>query len=63
MIETLVSAIIILLVCGMLIWCVERIPGIPQPVLIAIQIVIVLICALFLLDHAGIVSGGPYLRG
>lgn len=54
-IEILVTAIILLLVCGMLVWCVQRIPGLPAPVLAAVEILVVLVFALLILDQGGIV--------
>ncbi len=58
MIETLITAIILLLVCGMLIWCVQRIPGIPAPVLTAVEIIIVLIFVIILLGNSGVIGQG-----
>lgn len=52
--DFLISAIIVLLVVGLLCWCVQRIPGLPEPIPVVIQILIVLAFALWLLNHAGI---------
>jgi len=54
-IAVLIQVIILLLVCGMLVWCVQRIPGIPAPVLTAVEILVVLIFALMILNQGGIV--------
>jgi hypothetical protein len=48
--------IVILLVCGVPLWCVRRIPGLPQPVLAVAEIIIVLARSLFLLEQAGLIG-------
>lgn len=53
MITLLVTAIILLLVCGMLVWCVQAIPGLPAPIPAAISILIVLVFALIILNQVG----------
>jgi flagellar biogenesis protein FliO len=50
----LISAIIVLLVVGLLCWCVARIPGLPAPIPTVVQILVVLAFAVWLLQHAGI---------
>lgn len=54
-IELLISVIILLVVCGMLVWCVRRIPGLPEPIPIAIEILIVLAFAVMILNYSGLV--------
>jgi biotin transporter BioY len=56
-INFLVTLIVLLVVVGMLLWCVQRIPGLPGPIPIVIQILIVLVFALYILDHLGTFSG------
>lgn len=60
----IIQLIILLIVVGLLMWSVVRIPGIPAPIPVVIQILIVLVFALFLLDHMGLFSGhsGSILR-
>jgi hypothetical protein len=53
-IAILIQVIILLLVCGMLIWCVQRIPGIPAPVLTAVEILVVLLFAIVILNQGGV---------
>ena len=53
-IALLVQVIIGLLVCGMLVWCVQSIPGLPAPIPVAVSIIVVLVFALWILDHIGI---------
>lgn len=50
-INFIIELIILLIVIGMLFWCVQRIPGIPAPIPTIIQILIVLIFAIYILDH------------
>lgn len=52
-ISFLVTLIVLLIVIGLLCWCVQRIPGLPAPIPIIIQILIVLIFAVYLIDHIG----------
>lgn len=47
----LIELIVILLVVGMLCWCVRTIPGIPAPIPAVIQVLIVLLFAVYILDH------------
>lgn len=54
-IDILVQIIVLLLVCGMLVWCVQRIPGLPAPIPVAIEILIVLVFALLIMDHTGVI--------
>ncbi|MFZ0270975.1 MAG: hypothetical protein WAL34_03910 [Acidobacteriaceae bacterium] len=55
MIATLVTVIILLLVCGMLVWCVQQIPGLPAPIPAAVSVIVVLVFALIILNQTGIV--------
>lgn len=50
----LVHVIIILLVLGMLLWCIQRIPGLPNPIAVAVEIIAVLFAAVYILHHIGI---------
>lgn len=63
MIETLIAIIVLLLVCGMLCYCVQRIPGIPAPIPVVIEIIIVLIFAMLILNYSGVLGGGHRLLG
>ena len=51
----LVHVIIVLLIVGMLLWCVQRIPGIPGIILQVIQVLVVLAAAVWLMQHEGII--------
>jgi len=51
----LIQVIVLLLVCGMLVWVVNNIPSLPAPVKTFLAIGVVLVCAIFLLKMAGIV--------
>lgn len=64
-ISFLIQLIVFLCVIGLLCWCVQRIPGIPAPIPQVIQVVIVLIFALWLLGSVGMFSGhcGHFLSG
>lgn len=54
--ELLIHIIIILLVLGMLVWCVQQIPGLPDPIKQAVVILAVLAAAVYILNNAGIVA-------
>lgn len=54
--EVLVQLVVILLVLGMLLWCVDQIPGLPAPIKTAVIILFVLIAAVYILDHSGVVK-------
>ena len=56
-ISFLVTLIVLLIVVGMLCWCIARIPGLPAPIPIVIQILVVLLFAVYILDHLGGFSG------
>lgn len=52
----LIHLIIILLVLGMLLWCIQQIPGLPAPIKTAAMIIFVLIAAVWILQHSGMVN-------
>lgn len=56
--DFLIQAIIILIVVGLLMWVVQKIPNIPPPIPIVIQILIVLVFAVWLLGHSGFIASG-----
>ena len=56
----LIRAIVVLIVVGMLLWCVRSIPGIPAPIPVVLQILIVLGFAVWLLNHSGFISSGVH---
>jgi len=58
-----VTLIVLLLVIGMLCWCVGRIPGLPAPIPVVIQILIVLLFAVYILDHMGTFGGHGHISG
>jgi len=53
-INFLITAIIVLIAVGLLIWCVDKIPSLPAPIPVVVKILIVLAFALWLLDHVGV---------
>jgi hypothetical protein len=57
MIGMLISILVLLLIVGLLVWAVTLLAplGIPQPVLIVLQILIILIAVLYLLHFVGVV--------
>jgi biotin transporter BioY len=59
----LVTLIVLLLVVGMLCWCVMRIPGLPAPIPIVIQVLIVLCFAVYILNHVGTFGGTGHISG
>jgi hypothetical protein len=52
----LIHLVVILLVLGMILWCIQQIPGLPAPIKTAANIVFVLIAAVWILQHSGVVS-------
>lgn len=55
MIETLLVALILLAIVGLILWGIQQIPGIPPPVKIVIYVVVGVILLLMLLQY---VQGG-----
>lgn len=55
MIEFLLTALIILAIVGLLLWGIQAIPGIPQPVKIVVYVIVGVILLLWLLNW---VQGG-----
>jgi hypothetical protein len=51
-IALLINLIIVLIVLGLLLWCIQRIPGLPAPIPVVLQILVVLVFALYLLGYA-----------
>lgn len=51
--EFLISAIIVLLIVGLILYCVDMIPGLPAPIPVVIKILVILAFALWLLNHVG----------
>ena len=56
MLELLVQVVIVLLIVGMLLWCIQRIPGIPGIIIQVGQIIVVLAAAIWLMRHFGILK-------
>jgi len=54
-IEFVITAFCVLLAIGILIYCVDLIPGLPAPIPVVIKIILLLCVALWLLRHAGVV--------
>jgi hypothetical protein len=59
MIDLLIVIIIVLIICGLLIWAVSLLGGVgvPPQIIIALQIIVILIAVLILLNYVGIVPG------
>ena len=51
-IAILINLIVVLIVLGLLLWCIQRIPGLPAPIPVVLQIIVVLVFALYLLGYA-----------
>lgn len=61
----LISLLVFLIVIGLAFWGVRAISaafGIPAPIVTVIQVVLVIICVLYLLQVLGLWSGGPRLQ-
>lgn len=56
-ISFLINLIVILIVVGLLCWCIARIPGIPAPIPVVLQIIVVLMFAVYLLEGSGLTGG------
>lgn len=57
MVQLLVYLVVILIVIGLLVWAVTLLGGvgIPQPVIVALQILVILIGVILLLNVAGLI--------
>lgn len=51
--DILIHLVILLLVLGMILWCIQQIPGLPAPIKSAATIIFVLIAAVYILDNTG----------
>jgi hypothetical protein len=51
-IALLINLIIVLVVLGLLLWCIQRIPGLPAPIPAVLQIIVVLVFAMYILGYA-----------
>jgi hypothetical protein len=61
----LVSLLVVVIVLGLVYWAVHRLAGafgLPSPVMVIIDVVLVVIFVLYLLQVLGLWSGGPSLR-
>ena len=52
----LIIVVVILLVVGLLLWCVDQIPSLPAPVPAVIKILVVLAFAVWLLNQAHVIG-------
>jgi len=62
---SLIGLVVFLIVVGVLFWVVRTLSGvfgIPAPIVVVIQVVLVLVCLLYLLQAFGLTTGGPTLR-
>ena len=53
----LIQLIVLMIVVGLLCYSIQRIPGLPPPIPVVIQILVVLVFAVFILDHMGLFTG------
>ena len=61
----LIGLLVFLIVIGVIFWAVHALAGafgIPAPIVVVVQVILVLICVLYLLSAVGLWSGGPVLR-
>ena len=62
---TIVGLIVFLIVVGVLFWAVRALAGafgIPVPVVVVVQVVLVVGAVLYLLSAFGLMAGGPVIR-
>ncbi len=62
---TLISLLVFLILIGLAFWAVRALSGafgIPAPIVVVIQVVLVIVAVLWLLQNLGLMSGGPTLR-
>lgn len=62
---TIVGLIVFLIVVGVLFWAVRALAGafgIPAPVVVVVQVVLVVGAVLYLLSAFGLMAGGPVIR-
>jgi len=52
----LVQVIFVLIIVGLLLWCVQRIPGLPAPIPAVISILVVLAFCVWLANASGVLS-------
>jgi hypothetical protein len=61
----LISLLVFLIIIGLVFWAVHTLAGtfgIPGPIVTVIDVVLVIVCVLYLLQALGLWSGGPSLR-
>ena len=51
--DLLIHLVFLLLILGMVLWCIGQIPGLPAPIKSAASIVVVLLAAIWLLQNSG----------
>jgi hypothetical protein len=58
---SLIGLLILIIVFGLLYWCVTLLP-LPAPFKQIALVVLILICIIFLLNSLGVVGSGPIIR-
>lgn len=61
----ILSLLVFLIIIGVAFWAVQALAGafgIPPPIVVVIQVILVVLCIMFLLQTLGLMSGGPLLQ-
>ena len=62
---SLITLLILLLVFCVIIWAARSLLSafaVPEPIATVVWVIIVLLCVFTLVDQAGVIGGGPFLR-